>query len=323
MANSISFIDVFSGIGIATLALREEGWQCHGAIESNKNARKVYQQNTGIIPFGDIEYIQQPHLPPVDVYFISPPMSVFSRSRNAEINYYTGEFVKFFSIFDLIAFHSPRVVIIEMLANVTSKNKGEHLHLIHKALIKLNYNISYYSLKAHEFGIPLMRHNLYAIATHCDYSPIELNPPSVIQPSTIKEVLSGIPIDPALIVQPEKYHLVKASDRGKVHYCGYLKKGKLASLSMPTKVPYGKIPQCCRIVQDTGLHPSLLATEAEWRYYVYRSEQKIVTRLSAAEIHALAGIPDTFIPSPRKTASCTQLGQASSYPLVKFIAQNF
>jgi DNA-cytosine methyltransferase len=316
----VSFIDFFAGSGIASLAFRDSGLSCSLAVENNDKAKIVYEQNIGLIPKGDVANLNKHQIPKVDIYFASPPMKAFAKSNQKETIYVNTDFLKFFSFFEIVGYHLPRIVILELLSNIKKIDEGEHLKLLHKTLVSLNYKVNCYDLKSEFFGIPSSKKNIYLIATHKKYPQFSLTPPSTYKSLSIADILDRISIEEDLVLPVEKYHIQNnPNPNKKVQYCGYLKSGKLAEMYVPTTIAYEKIPQCHRIIADTGLFPPFLASENYYRYYIYRTKEKIVSRLSIPEAHAIAGIPSSFIPADKKSVSCLQLGQASCYPVLRFI----
>ena len=65
--SDFTFIDLFAGIGGFRIPLQELGGKCIFSSEFNPHAQKVYMENYGEVPFGDITKIPMKYIPEHDV----------------------------------------------------------------------------------------------------------------------------------------------------------------------------------------------------------------------------------------------------------------
>ena len=74
------FIDLFAGLGGFRLALDSLGAECVYSSEIDKNVKKIYQENFGDTPFGDITKIDEKTIPNHDILCAGFPCQAFSIS---------------------------------------------------------------------------------------------------------------------------------------------------------------------------------------------------------------------------------------------------
>lgn len=317
----ITYIDFFAGIGLASLAFKDLGFKAKMAIELNATGQQVYLQNLGFRPKGDIASVRLPSVPRVDFYFISPPMRTHAQSNNSNSASYKVESILFARTFEFISYHQPKMVVFELMASLKKKDGGQWLKIINKGLKQLGYRVNHYSLNSYDFGTSLHRSSIYLFAIASTYPNFSLKLPSESRSKTIRESISHLPLRLDKILDFSLYQIQPSTFLSKIHYCGYLKKGKLKDIPATTRVSNKIIPQGHRIVKDTGLHPSFSASERGYRYFIYRTDFDLVQQLSVEEAYAIAGVPSYFLPHSYTNVSCWQLGQSSSYPMVRYIGE--
>ena len=109
-ASSNKFIDLFCGIGGFHLALSSLGGECVFASDIDADCRKVYQQNFGIEPHGDITKIDEKDIPAHDVLCGGFPCQSFSKAGNRRgINDPRGTL--FFDIVRIVKHHKPKYLL--------------------------------------------------------------------------------------------------------------------------------------------------------------------------------------------------------------------
>lgn len=75
-----TFIDLFAGLGGFRLALESLGAKCVYSNEWNKPVQKVYAENFGEIPEGDITQVDENTIPNHDILCAGFPCQAFSVS---------------------------------------------------------------------------------------------------------------------------------------------------------------------------------------------------------------------------------------------------
>lgn len=162
-----TFIDLFSGIGGFHLALSSYGAQCVFASEINEAAARVYENNFGIQPQGDIRDIRIRKIPKHDIICAGFPCQPFSISGNR--NGFSDENGKlFFEIYRIARYHQPRFIILENVKNLLTHDDGATINLIEERLQKVGYKTYKDVLCATEFSVPQARKRIYIVAFRND-----------------------------------------------------------------------------------------------------------------------------------------------------------
>ena len=186
------FIDLFCGIGGFHLALSSFGAKCVFASDINNEARKVYYNNFGIFPQGDIRKISNESIPSHDIlcggfpcqsFSISGSQSGFNDPKNGKL---------FYEIIRIAAWHQPKIIILENVANLEKHDKGKSINVISTELNKIGYNTFYHVLNALDFNIPQYRNRLYIIAFRTDLGITDFKFPA---PTKTKMRLQDILLD--------------------------------------------------------------------------------------------------------------------------------
>lgn len=80
------FIDLFAGIGGFHLALSSLGAECVYASEWDSFAQKVYKDNFGLEPEGDITKVDESKIPDHDILCAGFPCQAFSISGKQRVS---------------------------------------------------------------------------------------------------------------------------------------------------------------------------------------------------------------------------------------------
>jgi DNA (cytosine-5)-methyltransferase 1 len=162
-----NFIDLFSGIGGFNLALGSFGAKCVFSSEIDKHARKVYFDNFGILPEGDIKEIKNEKIPEHDILTGGFPCQAFSCSGK-QLGFEDSRGTLFFEIARIIKHHKPKLLILENVSNLAVHNEQNTLKLILNILDSLNYDVYYKVLNSSYFGIPQNRNRIYIVGFRKD-----------------------------------------------------------------------------------------------------------------------------------------------------------
>lgn len=162
-----TFIDLFSGIGGFRIALESLGLKCVFSSEIDAAAIKVYLDNFGETPKGDIKLIKESDIPSHDILCAGFPCQPFSVSgKNQGFEDERGAL--FFDIIRIAKYHRPKIIILENVKNIVTRDNKKTLKIIIASLDTIGYNVSYKILNSGDFGLPHARERAYFVGLRKD-----------------------------------------------------------------------------------------------------------------------------------------------------------
>jgi DNA (cytosine-5)-methyltransferase 1 len=189
MLKNIKYIDLFAGIGAFHQAMKSFKAQCVFACEWDKDSQKIYEQNYGIKPFGDITKINECDILEHDVLCAGFPCQAFSISGK-QLGFADTRGTLFFEIARIVKFHNPKLLILENVKNLATHDHGNTLKVIRATLENLGYKVFYEILNASNFGVPQKRERIFILAFRND---LHINnftfPISYGKPTTLRDYL--------------------------------------------------------------------------------------------------------------------------------------
>lgn len=307
---NMKFIDLFAGIGGFRYALESLGCKCVFSSEWDKYCQESYNLNFNDIPYGDITQIDEKEIPSFDILcggFPCQPFSVSGKQRGFSDTRGT----LFFDIARIVAYHKPKVILLENVKNLKAHNDGATFEVISNTLNELNYNIYYQVLNAKNFGLPQNRERIAIVCIRKDIDSGKFKFPvgsdKLVTISDIKE-----PDD-----KTEKY-ILKRSD---IHIdLDKLKKAEEdGKVNKPVQI--GVIAnggQGNRIYHENGIGITLAASSGgaapkTGAYYINGK----VRRLSPREAARLQGFPESFKIIDNDSQSLKQFGNSVPINLLK------
>lgn len=177
-SDSFTFIDLFAGIGGMRIAFEKAGGTCVFTSEYDKYPAKVYEDNFGDKPAGDITKIEARDIPRHDVLvagFPCQPFSIAGVSKKNSLGKTHGFECKtqgtlFFDVARIIKYHRPKMFLLENVKNLKSHDKGNTFRIILETLRdELGYTVTE---KVVDGGllVPQHRERIYIVGTldHAD-----------------------------------------------------------------------------------------------------------------------------------------------------------
>lgn len=299
--SSLTFIDLFAGIGGFHQALASFGANCVYASEFDSFAAKIYQKNYGMMPAGDITKVNERKIPKHDILCAGFPCQPFSISGKQK-GFEDTRGTLFFDIVRIIDYHHPKIVFLENVANFEKHDNGRTLKTILQILENQNYSVFYKVLNASNFGIPQNRKRIYIVAFHK-----KLNIRNFCFP-TFSNCYSSL----------EK---LLQSDDETLDFSVYREDMELENKSILPDM-YGNYPQCPIRIGKVGkggqgeriYHPkghaitlSAYGGGVGAKTGLYYINDKL-RRLSPRECARLMGYPDSFIIDENKNQAYKQFG---------------
>ena len=160
----MKFIDLFAGLGGFHYALEKLGAECVFASEKKAGLRKLYGENFGLKPYGDITAVDVNSIPDHDILCAGFPCQPFSKAGmqhglNDKENGYL-----FDAIVDILEIKHPKYFILENVRNLEKHEGGKTLKYILENLEnRLSYKVSTSVLSPHQYGVPQHRERFFIV----------------------------------------------------------------------------------------------------------------------------------------------------------------
>lgn len=139
-----TYVDLFAGIGGFHAALSAFGGKCVYAVEIDKAAARVYEQNWGHSPLGDVTKDANDdvmNVPAHDVLAAGFPCQPFSKS-GAQRGMDEVRGTLFFYIMKIVQEHHPRLVLLENVRNLAGPRHAHEWQVIIEMLREEGYRVS-------------------------------------------------------------------------------------------------------------------------------------------------------------------------------------
>lgn len=306
----MKFIDLFAGIGGFRYALESLGCKCVFSSEWDKYCQESYTLNFNDTPFGDITQIDEKDIPSFDILcggFPCQPFSVSGKQRGFSDTRGT----LFFDIARIVAYHKPKVILLENVKNLKAHNDGATFEVISNTLNELNYNIYYQVLNAKNFGLPQNRERIAIVCIRKDIDSGKFKfPVGCDKLVTISDIKEPDDKTEKYILKRNDIHidfdkLKKAEEEGKVN--------KPVQIGVIANGGQGN-----RIYHENGIGITLAASSGgaapkTGAYYINGK----VRRLSPREAARLQGFPESFKIIDNDSQSLKQFGNSVPINLLK------
>lgn len=172
---SVKFIDLFAGIGGFHAAGEAFGWDCVFANEIDPAASRVYEQNWGIDPLGNIHEFtrgdKKKSIPAHDVIFAGFPCQPFSKSGK-QLGMEEDRGSLFHDIAYIAEKHKPSLLVLENVRNIAGPRHAHEWEYIISKLRSLGYRVSSkpFIVSPHRIppsfgGTPQARERVFIVAT--------------------------------------------------------------------------------------------------------------------------------------------------------------
>jgi len=241
-------LDLFSGAGGLSLGFKLAGFNIIGAIDFNLDAIKTHEKNfyNSLSIHTDITSISsgfiKENFKNVDVIIGGPPCQGFSNANKWQKleddprNKLFFEFIKFVEVL------KPRVVLIENVKGILTKNGGFARKSIVTVLEKLGYTVSFSTLTASDYGVPQKRTRAFFVATLENVFKFE-NLIKSEKVYTVKDAISDL----YLLEKNHNLKLKSSTDR----LASFLRDSKLISNHVP-KYPNEEVINRIKLVPQGG-----------------------------------------------------------------------
>ena len=173
---TITFIDLFAGIGGFHLAFHNLGAKCVFVSEWDKAARETYKKNFEKIQpelfapetidqtfTGDITAVLPKSIPDFDIITGGFPCQPFSQA-GLKKGFSETRGTLFFDIANIIKEKQPRAFFLENVRGLLTHDSGQTFATIRRVLTEeLGYSFFYKVIKASDYGVPQHRPRLFMV----------------------------------------------------------------------------------------------------------------------------------------------------------------
>jgi DNA (cytosine-5)-methyltransferase 1 len=171
-SESLTFIDLFCGIGGFHQALKSMGHKCVFASDIDKKCREIYEKNYGIKVYGDIKEINERDIPKCDVICGGFPCQPFSKAGFQEGLSDESRGTLFYDIMRIAKHHKPKYMLLENVRNLASHDNGNTWRVIRDKIRENGYNTYDNPIIANvlHFNVPQSRERVLIMCVRCDLS---------------------------------------------------------------------------------------------------------------------------------------------------------
>ncbi len=173
---NMTFIDLFAGLGGFRLSLESLGAKCVYSNEWNEHAQKVYAENFGDIPEGDITQVDENTIPDHDILCAGFPCQAFSISGKQR-GFNDSRGTLFFDVARIIKAKKPKIIFMENVKNFATHDGGKTLAVVKATIEELGYQFNQKVLNAVDYGVPQKRERIYMICFRNDLNVSDFSYP--------------------------------------------------------------------------------------------------------------------------------------------------
>lgn len=167
LLKNFTFIDLFAGLGGFRIALESLGARCVYSNEWDIPVQKVYADNFGDIPEGDITQVDENTIPEHDILCAGFPCQAFSISGKQR-GFEDSRGTLFFDVARIVKAKKPKIVFMENVKNFATHDGGKTLKIVKATMEELGYTFYQKVLNAVDYGIPQKRERIYMVCFRND-----------------------------------------------------------------------------------------------------------------------------------------------------------
>ena len=331
MKKKYAFIDLFCGIGGFRLAFESQGGKCVFSSDIDPFAQQTYHDNFGEYPTGDITKVEAKDIPPFDILTAGFPCQPFSYAGLCQGFEDQTRGTLFFDICRILAYHKPKMFLLENVKGLVSHKQGDTLKVIENNLRDLGYDIHWKILCSLDYGLPQKRERWYCVGFD---KKIDFQFPEPLKTKAIlRDIINLEDKTPSLTLtefekQRIEYHFAHCDKEERVKhdnskYEPHTKKGKYGIFSF--QKPDGSLRFHVGDKAKTQIQEAFYACLDTYAPTIIAGRTPklwdIGRRLSVLESKRLQGFPDNFLFTVSDNQAYKQLGNSVSVPVIRLIAE--
>lgn len=310
LLDGMTFIDLFAGLGGFRIALESLGASCVYSNEWDVPVQKVYKENFGEMPEGDITQVNEKNIPNHDILCAGFPCQAFSISGRQR-GFRDSRGTLFFDVARIVREKKPKIVFMENVKNFATHDNGRTLAVVKATMEELGYSFNAKVLNAVDYGVPQKRERIYMVCFRNDLNIVNFEYPEPFE--LTKHVEDYLLTDEALVKdlyveRPDMYYMNKEDN---------LYSNKSIRLGTVNKGGQGE-----RIYSVKGIAITLSAYGGgvfakTGGYYINGGARKLHPR----ECARIMGYPDTYKIAPSASQAYKQFGNSVVIDVLQLIAE--
>ncbi len=171
-------IDLFCGCGGISEGFKLAGFKIIAGIDLNEDALKTFAYNftntrticEDLLNFDDQRIKKEFGKDNIDVIVGGPPCQGFSNANRWQKEDADPRNKLFYEYLRFVKILNPKVIVIENVQGILTKDKGYTKERIFNLITELGYKVSCNVLNASDFGVPQNRYRAFFIALRNDIS---------------------------------------------------------------------------------------------------------------------------------------------------------
>ncbi len=309
---SITFIDLFAGIGGFRVALEKAGATCVFSSEIDKYALQAYKANFNEEVHGDITKIKEKDIPAHDVLCAGFPCQSFSDFGKRK-GFSDPRGTLFFDILRIAKHHSPKVLLLENVVGLVHHNGGDTFETIKNSLADIGYIVHWQVLDATMFGLPQRRNRVFIVAIRKDISKAFTFPTGVLTPRRMADIVESNVDANHFLAEARYERVLKQKAAGQCQYSHFLiGPDDFAHTLLTSKYEHNLV------VDDTKPSGKFYNVKAKTAKSARINKQN-VRRLTPKEYGRLQGFPDDYKMPVSNKQAYRLFGNAVAVPVVSAV----
>ncbi len=306
---SLTFIDLFAGIGGFRVALEKAGATCVFSSEIDKYALQVYKANFNEEVHGDITKIKEKDIPAHDVLCAGFPCQSFSDFGKRK-GFSDPRGTLFFDILRIAKHHNPKVLLLENVVGLVHHNGGDTFETIKNSLSDAGYIVHWQVLDATMFGLPQKRNRVFIVALRKDISKSFTFPTGTLTAKRMEDVMESNVDANHFLAEARYERVLKQKAAGQCQYSHFLiGPNDFAHTLLTSKYEHNLVVDCTKPI---GKFYNVKAKTAKSA----RINKQNVRRLTPREYGRLQGFPDDFKMPVSNKQAYRLFGNAVAVPVV-------
>lgn len=302
----MKFIDLFAGIGGFRIALTNAGLDCCFSSEIDKFSRKIYNDNYGEFPSGDIRQIKESEIPSHDIICAGFPCQPFSISGTKKgLADERGQLIN--NVVRIAKYHNPKVILLENVKNLVKHNGGDTFNVIKHEFENIGYNLYYKVLNSNDYGVAQSRERVYIVCFRKDLNVKDFKFPDKHSEKVMLRDIIEKDID-------NTNYLLSRND---ITYCDRSQEFTGRTIQIG-KIGKGRQGERVYSINGSSITLSANGGGVAGKTGAYLIDG-VVRKLTAKECLRLQGFPEDFIMDVKIGQAHRQLGNSVTIPVIQAI----